>query len=727
MAERGFKCHVVGLTNEIIQIGQQLAWLGSALQHAPSGEVAYSNVRVSSDAIEKLYFNLTFDISPLEKDPKGCWYGLFSTAVIAKGFPITARTKEIGLEIPLQMMAALGGVRHAVSLEGGLILKGYSCAFVPVMRYEDSIQWHFSENDSEDRLPYWEVEAQYPNRAGLQDVNLETLASTRAFVGWWGTTETHLGTEEADYGNIDYSSAGDVGKSVQFDGISLGFQQLVTGEANFRLGTRDGKLHIERRGPYQKIIRCSAKTPVLLYDHDDKRAWLVPSSAVILHIAKTRHFREPYTKGGKLISFPFASPQKSRHASAEELLLEHASLELSDSEDFLSQSYYLKDVVSDIWSRLETLLDMNVRKERASEQDIRMPMKHFLRGWEFMALVEDISPLREKETSIQRSSGNWTRLTRDIDAVVLFASGFGDIIRPSDEACSLGLCKKWNSVPKGKDYLAASIPMMIQLFDRAGSRVSRKHLTSTHLRWNPGQILWEPCENSKSYHCNCDRVQGIVQNSTDILSTITEPDSLEKDGAVIFGQTSHPFSISKSLVKPQQLYSQENVGFLSEHSAQSNKVIDFKQSSIHSPVSAILSPAAKRSTGSDDSSTLEPLPSETSQSISERKQPLLLKETKEEKHEQEIQIPYYPPKRLEQIVEIGIPIENSSTLPQPSRSHSASIDNDRELRLRRKGKFKRQKNDMDCVICCDNNNDVDIKALEVAEVIEYMGTGSSLL
>jgi hypothetical protein len=722
---KNLTCHVFGQAEEIIQIAQQLAWLGTALQHSHSGELAYSSSKIVPTATASPIFYLTFDTRPLEENRKCCWHGLFAAAVIAEGFPIPTRQQGIGLEIPLQMMAALAGVRHAVSLEGGLILKGYSCAFVPVKRYDDSVQWHFTENDAEDRLPYWEVQTQYPARAGLKDVDFEALSHTRAFVGWWGLTETHLGTEEVDYSNLDYSSAEDAGKSIQFGGVTLGFQQIVSGEVNFSLGSRDGKLHMERSGPYQKIIRCAAKTPVLLYDHDEKRAWLVPSSAVILHIARTRHTREPYTKGGKPISFPFASPRENRHSSADQILLEHASFELSGSEDFDSQSYYLRDVVRDVWSRLETLLDMNVRKERASEQDVRIPLKHFLRGWEFMALVEDISPLREKEASIQRSSGGWTRLAKDIDAVVLFASGFGDIIRPSDEACDSGLCKRWSSVPRGKDYLAASCAMLSQLFDRAGSRLTQKYLTSTHLRWNRGQVLWGRCE-SRSHQCNCDRLQGIVKNSAECFGTVTEPGLLEADGAVIFGQTSHSFPITRPLQKHQPLYSQENVGFLSEDSSACNGFVDSGQCFIQGPVSATRLSPATGDVGLLGDSPTRSLPKELVKSDTKNKQSLLLKKDREEESELGIQMPCRPPKRrLEQEEEYGILIQTPSTTPLSTRNHpdnvstkSVHIENYRDLRLRRKGNFKQLKNIPD-YICCDHG--VDTKVFKTADETERVG------
>jgi hypothetical protein len=203
-------------------------------------------------------FDIAFDVNSLGKDEKACWHSLFTTAVIAKGFHIPERDEEIGLEIPLPMMAALIGVRHAVEFEGGLLLKGFSSVFVLVKRYKDSVQWHYLENDNEVRLPYWAVESQYLGRAMLGEVDYKTLNDSRAIVGWWTTTETHLGTATANYENIDWSVTKEVGRSTTLIGGTLGFQQIVSRELSFALGPKDGKLHVQRNvtKPRQRKLTC---------------------------------------------------------------------------------------------------------------------------------------------------------------------------------------------------------------------------------------------------------------------------------------------------------------------------------------------------------------------------------------------------------------------------------------------------------------------------------------
>ena len=181
-----------------------------------------------------------------------------------------------------------------------------------------------------------------------------------------------------------------------------------------------------------------------------------------------------------------------------------------------------------------------------------------------MDLVDDRSPFILKETDIAKTSGGWIQLARDIDAVILFGSGFEDVIRPSEQSMD-GLCHMWKSVPKGKDYLTVSVPMMNQLYERAGSRLNRKQLTSTHLRWHSGGQLWERCEHANRFSCTCSRLQQVVSGSSAKLGAISDPGLLEEKGAVIFGQASDPLiSTVSALMKPKVnqegcLYSQPNV------------------------------------------------------------------------------------------------------------------------------------------------------------------------
>ncbi|OCL10163.1 hypothetical protein AOQ84DRAFT_402495 [Glonium stellatum] len=450
-------------------------------------------------------------------------------------------------------MAGIAGVQHAVEYEGGIVMKGFSSMFVPIKRNGDFVQWHLiASPDYETRLSYRDVLDRCPNRASIKQVDLNCLHTTRAIVGWCREASSLLGSDMANYENIDYSGARDADAPLKFAGGTLGFQQFGIGQFDFTLGPKDGKCHFQRSGPYERIISAAEKAPIVLYDTAEKRSWLEPTSNVILHVAHHRNSLEPFEVDDKRIKFPVTRPTGP---SAKEILLKNASVDLSGSE-----KYTFKDMVLNIWSILEYLIDQNVQRDRTPGVTVNGTLRDIIQGYEFKAVVEERSPFRRKQELIGKTSGGWPTLVRDIAALVLFANGYGDVIRPVENTAE-SLCNLWKSVPKGKDYLTTSVKVLKDLYDVAGCRLNRTYLTSTQLRWHKGNSsLFEPCKTPGVYRCQCVRLQEIIPKSA--IGNIIPPGLLFNDGAVIFGRSGSALRDLISIPHAQgtnSLYSQPNV------------------------------------------------------------------------------------------------------------------------------------------------------------------------
>jgi hypothetical protein len=72
-----------GDPEKIVQIAQQLAWLGAALQHSSGPGLMYSEAIFSTFQGVKSVFDITFRQSPLKEDEQSCWFSLFTSSVIA--------------------------------------------------------------------------------------------------------------------------------------------------------------------------------------------------------------------------------------------------------------------------------------------------------------------------------------------------------------------------------------------------------------------------------------------------------------------------------------------------------------------------------------------------------------------------------------------------------------------------------------------------------------------
>ena len=531
----------------IAEILQQAVWMGTALRISRNEQVQYScfglSISTPRDRSFCSSFSVIFDVSELSEGKESCWLPLFTNAVIAQGFSVPGREPwELGLEIPLETMAALGGVRHVTDFEGGLVLKGHSAMFVPIKRFHKSIQWHLIRRCDEQRLFYRDVSTECPIRAMLDEVDHATLENTRAFLGWWKSAETYLGTADSAYGSIDWSPASEARRSTRMAGANLGFQTMLTGQISFVLGAKDGRLHFSQKGPFQRIVQCAEKMPVALYDTADRRAWFVPALDMMLHVVQTRHHLSPYEVGGKAVELTPAIPEKGR-AAASEAIAANQLRQLYERDIATQRIYYYQDAILDIWSQIERLMENEDTIDACAGLALHGTMQNKLCGWEYMSLVHEKN-YRRKEATIAKSSGGWVDLINDIDCLVLFATGLHEIIKPVSDLSKL--CLSWRTLPKGKDFLAAGVPIMELLYSEAGSRLSHEHLSTSHLQWHRGAVLFECC-NGNTSHCNCDRTQQVYHDSLfKTFGHVQAPGTLEADGCVIFGQTHHSFKLHRS-------------------------------------------------------------------------------------------------------------------------------------------------------------------------------------
>lgn len=273
----------------LVELAQQLAWSGCAFRASPYGDQpAYFKPLFLKKGPRA--FKIIFKHSPIHFTETACWLQLFCGAVIVAGFPVPDRAEEIGLEISLELLAWLSGVRHAVEYEGGVVVKGFSHLFVPIQKSADRVQWHAIMSQNPDkRMSIHDGLSRCTSRATLQEVSLREIATLRAIVGWCSVAETNLGSDSANYENIDYSKTVDAESGVQCSGGTLGFQQFGVASIEFRNGCKDWKCYFQRKGTFQKIVRIAENTPIALYDTGEERAWLVPASEVMLHIIQHRY------------------------------------------------------------------------------------------------------------------------------------------------------------------------------------------------------------------------------------------------------------------------------------------------------------------------------------------------------------------------------------------------------------------------------------------------------
>jgi len=191
---------VTGSESLIVTVGQQLAWICAACQHSQeslsSAHIRFNELTqrdVSPVGVPQ--FQIKTELVKVDSNEvKACWCNFLPNSVVAAGFPIRSRSfDETGLEIPMEIMAALGGIVNATEYDGGYVLKGRTIAFVPVGRQADSVQWHFVRSDGS-RLHYKDLRTL--QRLALADLKEKDLSTTRTFLGWCNSVVNHYGMKD---------------------------------------------------------------------------------------------------------------------------------------------------------------------------------------------------------------------------------------------------------------------------------------------------------------------------------------------------------------------------------------------------------------------------------------------------------------------------------------------------------------------------------------------------
>ena len=104
-------------------------------------------------------------------------------------------------------------------------------------------------------------------------------------------------------------------------------------------------------------------------------------------------------------------------------------------------------------------------------------------------------------------------------------------MKPSTE-CTI--CPTWNPVPRGRDYLTASVQCLEWLSKKQGAKQSCTQLTD-QLFWQPvDSVLFADCDHADGTGCGSKAQQLVQRKRLETGSSVR----LERMGAVIFGQRS---------------------------------------------------------------------------------------------------------------------------------------------------------------------------------------------
>lgn len=465
-----------------------------------------------------------FVLNPLKtvataKNNMTCWHSFFENPVIAVE-PDTVAIGNAPLSVSFELMLQLAAVEYPLTVDGGIVLMGYSSALVPIRIIDDKyVFWHLEVAQNDTQLMTTELVA--TKSPWLKSNYLYDL-KRKALIGWCSEAAILLGTDKLET-TITWSNARIKRTTWRWSGANL---QLLAqsasplqigGQIGFSMSRTSNTLRFTPSKNYLKCLNNSSTEQIVLYDLADKRAWLVPLLSVFHHMLLV--YWNALPKESRSAAIPLAVPNADGGSQSMRVLRENGDLVVQESGCDRST---IRDLIMGFSANLSRV---SPTPPRASS----------IYGYEFMDIVMD-SPMAElKRRKIERTGLGWTSLLSQVRC--LFCSRVGDVIVGRR---AIDLNSPCNRLPKNFDLMASTIHSIKALSRRSGyiCQGSICRLSTEHV-WTMAGDPFTKCEHEATSNSMCWYSTKFLQNISGNLETPTQDSPTVHqypDGAIVFGR-----------------------------------------------------------------------------------------------------------------------------------------------------------------------------------------------
>jgi hypothetical protein len=196
-----------GTAESLAVIAEKLGWLVTAFASSPvdRGITYYRPVisqlpksqlsqEFTAADTSVLNFAIRYDIHPSDdnftQSNRQCWRDMLQNPVVVYGYPILRRPQpQPGLEIPLNVMAALLDEERVNPFQNRLYIKGFNAMLVPTKRFDNLLLWHLLLNKDESHISYLDSKSVETD----ETTRLADLETHRHIVGWCSNATYHAG------------------------------------------------------------------------------------------------------------------------------------------------------------------------------------------------------------------------------------------------------------------------------------------------------------------------------------------------------------------------------------------------------------------------------------------------------------------------------------------------------------------------------------------------------
>ncbi|KAF5691877.1 hypothetical protein FDENT_3245 [Fusarium denticulatum] len=571
----------------VSEIGEQISWLASALRFVEGKHdnfisttpyIKALNTSVIRSRRRKRIKGITGTCSlkftrrieaPDDADQGSCWKRLFSSPNIVRGYPIQRRSiPRTGLEIPLPYAASIVGSYEVVQWDERLLIKGFNMLLIATHVATDVMVWHLLITEKpEERISHIDPRLDEVSVKHSEEMSLRYVERKRHIIGWCTKATDFCGKSSANH-EIKAAGLPRAPTSTVIDKLYIEGGSPVTAGLMLDINKKEQPFWLQREKDYPSLLNWVKLQPVVFYDVEDRRAWLIDGASAVLHLVRISLHRD--TNDPESAYDWVYDPSKlkddwpgvgSRQAALQTLkrwdnraLGVYFVSNLVDSNGVPIPKYStFEERVSNILHSIERLVDRQAKT--ASQDGIRISQtldpRRDIVGFDIIDIIDPSVPIYPRIQHLSAWGHGWNDLIPTVGITTIFGRNFGDLIRsdkPND------ICPNWRTVPAGKDYLAASISTMQMLHEKrllrmepglVGGELTKK------ITWVASKEASVQCSCLKKHRmrgaraarseCNHNPVQFLAKRwwSRTIPHGLkpVHLGSLDAEGAVIFGHT----------------------------------------------------------------------------------------------------------------------------------------------------------------------------------------------
>ncbi|KAL9089555.1 MAG: hypothetical protein Q9159_002433 [Coniocarpon cinnabarinum] len=448
-----------GRVSDAIALAQQLCWFTAVfrpLHHQGLPSCSRARIVDNGKWIRIDAQGLAQPRPDFVTDSSTCWMRLFMNSNIAQHFPVKSRDVALmdpqddpsgikwatGLEISFAALTAMSGIECYLTIDGGIVLSGYSKCLVPLRGTLGCIWWHMLTTANQSELGMDKVINYLQEHSNwYRTLDTAHLLSARHFLGYCSAANIHLGVEGSNPDLVKASRASDERCGAQIGGFSLGL-------GSSGLGIFGGNLTVNVKIPRglranipggsistSERLERSASNVLLLYDTQTERGYVVPELSALLHCVHSWAGRNERRRRP-----PFATLATNGGAAALDAIEKGRETPLDH--DFLTgEPVRLKDKVQIFLALFDARKKQSYLDHQAQTKSLNFSHDTLL-GWDYIELVDMHDLVRKRWQVKQRPQ--WPAIFQQRpDVLVLFCEDLQPAVQPSLEA---GLCDSCTKV-----------------------------------------------------------------------------------------------------------------------------------------------------------------------------------------------------------------------------------------------------------------------------------------